>query len=107
MGAIPVAEPIAHVASRPSDAPGGEGLDTWKYLYMDRHWKRKTYSLHIPLYFDCQENGECIPKPALKIFLKENKVSLLSSCKTNQCLTIKDDALIEVLPGLYYFLGNG
>jgi hypothetical protein len=107
MDAIPVNEPIAHIASRPVDTPGSEGLDTWKYLYMDRHWKRKTFSLHLPLYFNCLDNGDCTPKPALKTFLKKNKVSLLSSCKTNRCLTIRDDALIEVLPGLYYFLGNG
>ena len=106
MDVIPVSEPIAHVASRPRNIVGDEGMDTWKYLYMDRHWKRKTHSMHLPLYFDCLENGVCAPKPALKTFLKENKVSLLSSCETNRCLTIKDDAMIEVLPGLYYFLGN-
>ena len=106
MDVIPVSEPIAHVASRPRNIVGDEGMDTWKYLYMDRHWKRKTHSMHLPLYFDCLENGVCVPKPALKTFLKENKVSLLSSCETNRCLTIKDDAMIEVLPGLYYFLGN-
>ena len=106
MDAIPVAEPIAHVAYRESYSTGEVGSDTWSYLYMDRHWQRKIYSLYLPLYFDCQENGDCAAKPALKTFLEQNQVSLLSSCKINRCLSIKDDALIEVLPGLYYFLGN-
>ena len=83
-----------------------KAFGTWtdKKDYIFRYF---CINLHLPLYFECQENGQCIPKPALKLFLKENKVSLLSSCKTNRCLTLHDDALIEVLPGLYYFLGNG
>ncbi len=104
--AIPVSEPIAHVAYRGSFSAGEAGSDTWSYLYMDRHWQRKVYSLYLPLYFDCQDNGDCVAKPALKTFLKQNQVSLLSSCKINRCLNIKDDALIEILPGFYYFLGG-
>ena len=107
MDAIPVAEPIAHVAYRGSYSPGEAAPDTWQYLYMDRHWQRKTYGLHLPEYFDCQENGHCKTKPLLKTFLRENKVSLLSSCKANRCLNIEDETLLEIVPGLYYFLGGG
>lgn len=107
MDAVPVAEPIAHVADRESHSAGEVGSDTWEYLYVDRHWQRKVYSLHLPVYFDCRANGECVTKPALKTFLMQNQVSLLSSCKINRCLQIKDDSLIEILPGLYYFLGDG
>jgi hypothetical protein len=103
MDAIPVSEPIAHVAYRGSYFPGESAADTWRYLYMDRHWQRKVYSLHLPEYFDCQENGDCSAKPALKAFLRENKVSLLSSCKINHCLKIRDKQLFEIMPGLYYF----
>jgi len=106
LDAIPVTEPIAYVAYRRNFSAGEVGSDTWSYLYMDRHWQRKVYSLYLPLYFDCQDNGDCVVKPALKAFLKQNQVSLLSSCKINRCLTIKDDALVEVLPGFYYFLGS-
>jgi len=105
--AVPVAEPIAYVTDRASYSEGEVGSDTWTYLYVDRHWQRKTHALHLPVYFDCGGTGECVTKPALKAFLIENQVSLLSSCKINRCLKIKDDALIEVLPGLYYFMGNG
>ena len=107
MDVIPVTEPIAHVAHRQSYSAGEVGSDTWQYLYMDRHWQRKTYGLHLPEYFDCQENGQCTTKPVLKTFLRENKVSLLSSCKTNRCLDIEDETLLEIVPGLYYFLGGG
>ena len=107
MDAVPATEPIAHVADRVSHSEGEVGSDTWRYLYLDRHWQRKVYSLHLPLYFDCQASGDCVARPALKTFLIQNKISLLSSCKINRCLTIRDDSLIEVLPGLYYFLGNG
>ncbi|MGA9575373.1 MAG: hypothetical protein WBS20_15640, partial [Lysobacterales bacterium] len=105
MDEVPVTEPIAYVAYRGSYFPGEAAADTWQYLYMDGHWQRKTYGLHLPEYFDCQESGECVARPALKAFLKEKQVSLLSSCKINRCLVIKDDALVEIVPGLYYFLG--
>lgn len=107
MDVIPVTEPIAHVAHRQSYSAGEVGSDTWQYLYMDRHWQRKTYGLHLPEYFDCQDNGQCTIKPVLETFLRENKVSLLSSCKTNRCLEIEDEKLLEIVPGLYYFLGGG
>jgi len=103
---IPVTEPIAYVDYRGSFSQGEVGIDTWQYLYMDRHWQRKLHALHLPDYFDCQENGQCQAGPALKPFLKENRVSLLSSCKINRCLKIKDDSLVEIVPGFYYFLGD-
>jgi len=106
MDAIPVAEPIAYVTYRGSYSSGEAEYDTWQYLYMDRHWQRKTHGLHLPDYFDCQEDGQCETRPALKTFLRENQVSLLSSCKVNRCLKVNDDALIEIIPGLYYFLGD-
>ena len=104
--AVPVDEPIAHITDRASYSAGEEGSDTWTYLYMDRHWQRKTHALHLPVYFDCGNKGECLTKPTLKAFLIEKQVSLLSSCKINRCLKIKDDDLIEILPGLYYFMGS-
>jgi len=107
MDAVPVTEPIAYVTDRASYSAGEEGSDTWTYLYMDRHWQRKTHALHLPVYFDCGDRGECVTKPALKVFMIEKQVSLLSSCKINRCLKIRDEALIEILPGLYYFMGNG
>ena len=106
MDDIPVGESIAHVAYRGSYFPRESAADTWRYLYMDKHWQRKVYSLHLPEYFDCQKNGRCTTKPALMTFLRENKVSLLSSCKVNRCLKIKDKSLFEVMPGLYYFQGG-
>lgn len=106
MDVVPVSEPIAYIAYRDSYSTGEAESDTWQYLYMDRNWQRKTHSLHLPEYLDCEENGECGAKPALKNFLRSNQVSLLSSCKINRCLNIKDDALIEIVPGLYYFLGD-
>jgi len=106
MDVIPVTEPIAHVAHRQSYSAGEVGSDTWQYLYMDRHWQRKTYGLHLPEYFDCQDNGHCKTKPVLKTFLRENKITLLSSCKANRCLDIEDGKLLEIVPGLYYFLGG-
>ena len=107
MDNIPVAEPIAYVAYRGSYSPGEAAPDTWQYLYMDRNWQRKTYGLHLPEYFDCQENGHCKAKPALSTFLRKNKVSLLSSCKANRCLSLEGEKLLEIVPGLYYFLGGG
>lgn len=103
---IPVTEPIAFITYRDSYSEGEVESDTWHYLYMDRHWQRKTYGLHLPEYFDCQESGQCEARQALKSYLQNNHVSLLSSCKINRCLNIKDDALIEIVPGLYYFLGD-
>jgi hypothetical protein len=107
MDAVPVTEPIAYVTDRTRYSAGEVGIDTWTYLYMDRHWQRKTHALHLPVYFDCGAKGECVTKPALKAFMIEKQVSLLSSCKINRCLKIRDEALIEILPGLYYFMGNG
>jgi len=107
MDVIPVTEPIAHVAYRQSYSVGEAAPDTWQYLYMDKHWQRKTYGLHLPEYFDCQENGHCKTKPVLKTFLSENKITLLSSCKANRCLEIEDETLLEIVPGFYYFLGGG
>lgn len=104
MDTIPVNEPIAYVTYRESYSPDEVGIDTWQYPYMDRHWQRKAHSLHLPEYFTCQPDGQCEVKPSLKAFLRENQVSLLSSCKINRCLTINDDALIQIIPGLYYFL---
>ena len=105
MDEIPVTQPIAYIADRESYSEGEVGADVWQYLYMDRHWRRKTYSLFLPEYFDCGENGQCTAKPALKTFLQSRGVSLLSSCKTNRCLEIRDEALVEIVPGLYFFLG--
>jgi hypothetical protein len=106
MDSVPVTEPMAYVAYRDSYSAGEVESDTWQYLYMDRSWQRKTYGLHLPEYFDCEENGQCTARPALSAFLLSNQVSLLSSCKINRCLEINDDALIEIVPGLYYFLGE-
>jgi len=103
---VPVTEPIAYVADRESRTEGEAGIDIWQYLYMDRNWQRKTYSLHLPVYFDCGDNGQCTAREDLKTFLRSHQVSLLSSCKTNRCLEIKDDKLVEIVPGLYYFLGG-
>jgi len=106
LDAVPVTEPIAHVTYRKSYFAGEVGDDAWTYLYMDRNWQRKIHGLYLSRYFDCQDNGACTIKPTLTTFLKQNNVSLLSSCKINQCLNIKDPSLIEILPGLYFFLGN-
>lgn len=106
MDAIPAGEPIAFVAYRGSYSTGEATADTWQYLYMDRRWQRRTHSLHLPEYFDCQANGRCEARPALSTFLRENRVSLLSSCKVNRCLDIRDEALVEIVPGLYFFLGD-
>jgi len=106
MDEVPVTEPIAYIADRESYSEGEVGADVWQYLYMDRHWRRKTYSLFLPEYFDCDENGQCTAKPAVKTFLQSRGVSLLSSCKTNRCLEIRDEALVEIVPGLYFFLGG-
>jgi len=105
MDEVPVTEPIAYVADRERYSEGEAGSDVWQYLYMDRHWQRKTYSLFLPEYLDCGENGQCTAKPALKTYLQSHRVSLLSGCKTNRCLDIRDDALVEIVPGLYFFLG--
>lgn len=107
MDEVPVTEPIAYIADRDSHSEGEVGADIWQYLYMDRNWQRRTYSLHRPVYFDCEENGQCKATEKLKTFLRSHQVSLLSSCKTNRCLDIRDDALVEIVPGLYYFLGGG
>jgi len=106
MDQVPVAEPIAYVSDRDSHSAGEVGADTWQYLYMDRNWQRKTYRLHRPVYFECGDNGQCKAREALKTFLRTHEVSLLSSCKTNRCLDIRDDALVEIVPGLYFFLGG-
>jgi len=106
MDEVPVTEPIAYVSDRETRSEGEAGIDVWQYLYMDRHWQRKTYSLHLPLYFDCDENGQCKPREELKTFLRSHQVSLLSSCKTNRCFGISDEALVEIVPGLYYYLGG-
>ncbi len=106
MDEVPVTEPIAYVADRESYSEGEVGADIWQYLYMDRNWQRKTYSLHLPVYFDCEDTGRCKARESLKTFLRTNHVSLLSSCKTNRCLDIRDDALVEIVPGLYFFLGG-
>jgi len=106
MDEIPVTEPIAYVSDRESHSEGEVGIDTWQYLYMDTNWRRKTYSLHLPAYFDCDANGQCKPRQALKTFLQSHGVALLSSCKTNRCLDIRDDALVQIVPGLYFFLGE-
>lgn len=106
MDNIPVTEAIAYIDYRGSFSQDEVEIDTWQYLYMDRHWQRKLYALHLPDYFDCQENGQCKAGEALKPFLKKNQVSLLSSCKINRCLKIRDEALIEIVPGFYYFLGD-
>jgi len=103
---VPVTQPIAYVADRESRSEGEVGADIWQYLYMDRNWRRKTYSLHLPVYFECTENGQCKAREALKTFLRSHQVSLLSSCKTNRCLDLRDDALVEIAPGLYFFLGG-
>lgn len=100
---IPTDEPIAHVAYRGSLFTESSA-DTWQYTYVDRHWRRKVYSLNLPDYFNC--NGTvCGVRPALKTFLAEKKISLLSSCKVNHCLTIRDKSFFELMPGLYYFRG--
>jgi hypothetical protein len=106
MDIIPVTEPIAHVDYRGSYSNGEATIDTWHYLYMDRQWQRKIHALHLPEYFVCQDDGHCKTRPALKTFLKNNGVSLLSSCKANRCLNIEDETLLEIMPGLYYFLGD-
>lgn len=106
MDAIPVDEPIAYVSYSGSYSEGEATIDTWQYLYMDRHWQRRTHQLHLPQYFNCQQNGRCEAKQSLRSFLQENKVSLLSSCKINRCLDITDNSLVEVIPGLYFFLGD-
>ena len=101
---ISVTEPIAHVAYQGSRWQGEASLDAWNYLYVDRHWQRKIYSLHVPEYFNCSQDGRrCQPLPSLKPFLRKHKISLLSSCKVNLCLQIMDDELFEILPGLYFY----
>ena len=106
MDQVPVSEPLAYITYRDSYSSGEVASDTWQYLYMDRNWQRKTYGLFLPEYLECEENGQCTARQALKNFLGSKQVSLLSSCKINRCLDIKDDALIEIVPGLYYFLGD-
>lgn len=101
---IPDAEPIAHVAYRSRLFPFESAADTWSYLYVDRHWRRRIYSLHLPEYFDCKKTV-CEVKPVLKSFMQTNRISLLSSCKLNHCLTIRDADFFELMPGFYYFRG--
>lgn len=100
---IPVSEPIAFVGYRDRiAAPRESAADTWRYPYVDRHWQRKVYSLYLPKYFDC-EDTLCTVKPELKEFLQNKQVSLVSSCKINRCLRIRDKSFFELMPGLYYF----
>jgi len=101
---IPVNEPIAYIGYRGRLFPHESEADTWSYLYVDRHWRRRIYSLHLPEYFDCK-NRVCEVKPVLKSFMQTNRISLLSSCKLNHCLVIRDADFFELMPGFYYYRG--
>jgi len=105
MSEIPEHEPIAHVAYHDILFQNESRPDVWRYLYAGSHWKRKLYSMHLPEYFDC-EGTVCRVKATLKTFMQDNNVSLLSSCKINHCLTIRDNDFFEMLPGLYYYRGR-
>ena len=102
LGEIPADEPIAHVAYRRQLLGEESRASTWHYTYFDRHWRRKVYELELGEYFDCADSV-CSVKPDLKAFLQQRNISFVSSCKTYNCLTIRDAAFSEVLPGLYYF----
>jgi len=104
LGEIPVDKPIAYIGYRVRLFPHESAADTWSYLYVDRHWRRKVYSLHLPEYFDCKKTV-CEVRPVLKSFMQTNRISLLSSCKINRCLTIRDADFFELMPGFYYFRG--
>ena len=100
---IPATEPIAYVSARMSITKNDERLDTWSYLYYDRHWQRRLTFLYLPLYFDCDNNNICRPKPALKQRLTSEGIQYLSSCKTNRCIEIDDPELVQIVPGLYRY----
>jgi hypothetical protein len=99
---IPAEEPIAHVTYRGKTAGESSYAGAWSYTYYDRHWRRKVFGLRLRDYFDC-EDRRCRVNSALKDFLKDHHISVVSSCKTNHCLTILDKDFLEILPGLYYF----
>jgi len=102
---IPAEEPIGHIAYRGQFAGESSAASSWYSPYLDRHWRRKIYELKLQEYFDC-DGSDCSVRPALKSFLVDKHISLVSSCKTNHCLTIKDKAFLEILPGFYYFRGQ-
>ena len=104
LGEIPDDEPIAYIGYRDRLFPYESKADTWSYLYVDRHWRRRIYSLHLPEYFDCKDTV-CVVKPNLKSFMQTRRISLLSSCKINHCLTIRDEDFFELMPGFYYYRG--
>ena len=103
---IPVDEPIAYVSEHKSIAPHDVAEDTWTYLYYDRAWQRRAVYMNMTRYLDCNDHMACRPKADFARALQDKGVSFVSACKSNQCLTILDNAFFELAPGFYYYKGQ-
>lgn len=102
---IPSAEPMAYISSRKQLNAFGKWSETWTYPLYDPTWKRKLYSLQQEQYLDCKQDV-CRSRPALKQFLQKNGVFLITTCRTNWCFTVDDEAFVELARGLYYYQGG-
>ena len=101
-----VDQPLA-VISQPKQGFRHEvGDDVWSYLYYDRHWQRRVSFLDQGRYLDCDERHQCTPNDALRRELDVRKISLISLCKVNKCLTLKAPDFIELTPGFYWYTGG-
>jgi len=98
-------EPIAYVSQRGINFPGEVSEDTWTYPYYDKNWQRRLSYIRQKDYLDCNKKRVCTVKPELKSMLSNKGISLLSSCKVNFCLKIRDKDFFEMAPGFYYVRG--
>jgi len=106
IGDFPVNEPIAYVSKFGKNFAWEVADDTWSYLYYDRNWKRRIKYLDQNQYLNCNKNAVCQPSSDMKTVLSQNKISLVSVCKVNVCLTLNDPDFVRLVPGLYYYAGR-
>ncbi|MBI5450501.1 MAG: hypothetical protein HY940_04000 [Gammaproteobacteria bacterium] len=100
-----VHEPIVYLGSDRSNFPGESAPGTWAYLYYDRQWQRRAIYANQQQMLECQ-GAVCVVRAGFKEMLQRQHAYLVSSCKLNRCLEIRDPELFAVLPGLYYYLGK-
>ncbi|MFQ5500280.1 MAG: hypothetical protein ACE5FH_11485 [Candidatus Zixiibacteriota bacterium] len=104
--AIPASESIAVITKQSMNFPGEVKDDVWSYTYYDRHWQRKLYYLDAGEYLNCGDDHVCNPRPELGRRLSNAGISLVSVCKTNRCVKMKDPDYTELAPGFYYYKGT-
>ena len=107
LAAMPSEEPVAIISPPLFNRLFRKGqAETWSYPYYDRRWRRHLNYFYEEGSLRCNAQRRCMPSEGLKQKLAKSNIHLVSSCPTNQCVSIVDPGFIELAPGFYYFRGG-